>query len=329
MNKKRLIWLVVIVLIVSWGYQKRVSDSENAKQAAIRADKLSSEIAAKTQADLDNMMHGLYLNSVCEFKTKLQPVTEMLIQISSKKSIPPDLLSELKTFNDTAQFMAMDEKIFIKKSEMNSDEVAIEDGIKSFAKEINLKTAELEGGMISPSDKYFTGLKLRVEKLVLPACELHKASYPDKYSAPSPSPKVKATHAPGSIDAQIDEIGKQVSYDSICKLESSGKALLSGVLNAQTSKAFKADLLETTKTSIYDLGYAAFSFNGKSLYTPSPTESHLAPEFEGLKGELERARYQYWSSSSSSALTSMSSISKRMQKLGNSGCIEVNKLKKS
>jgi hypothetical protein len=329
MNKKRLIWLVVIALIASWGYQQRVSNSENAKQAALQADKLSSEIAAKTQADIDSMMHGLYLNSVCEFKTKLQPVTDMLVQISSKKSIPPDLISELKAFNDSAQFMAMDEKIFIKSSEMNSDEIAIENGIKSFAKEINLKTAELEGGMITASDKYFSGLKQKVDKLVFHACELHKISYPEKYSTPSPTPKANTTHAPGSIDAQIDEIGKQVSYDAICKLDSSGKALLSDVLNAQTSKAFKADLLETSKTSIYDLGYAAFSFNGKSLYTPSPTESHLAPEFEVLKGELERVRYQYWSSGSSSALTSMKSISKSMQELGNSGCIEVKKLKKS
>jgi hypothetical protein len=329
MTKKRLIWIVVIALIASWGYQQRVSNSENAKQAQEQADNLSREIAAKTQADIDNMMHGLYLNSVCEFKNKLKPVTEMLNQISAKKSIPPDLLPELKTFNDSAQFMAMDEKIFIKSNEMNSDEVAIETEIKAFAKEINLKTAELDEGMISASDKYFLGLEQKVEKLVFHACELHRASYPEKYSTPSPTPKVEKTHAPGSIDAQIDEIGKQVSFDAICKLDLSGKALLKDVLNAQTSKAFKSNLLETSKTSIYDLGYAAFSFNGKSLYTPSPAESHLAPEFEDLKGKLERSRYQYWASGSSSALSSMKSISKSMQELGNSGCIQVNKLKKS
>lgn len=329
MNKKRTIWLLIAALVVVGGYQKHKVDAVNEKKAAIAAEKLSKAFAAKTQADLDHMMHGLYLKSVCDFKDKLKPVTEMLQQISTRKSIPPDLIPEVKTFNDESMFMAMDEKIFLKRAEMNEEELKIESGLKTFSDELNLKTAELEGGMIQSSDKYFSSLEQKVNTLVSRACELHKAGYPEKYSTPTPTPTVTTSHAPGSIDSTIDKIGKQVSYDAICKLSHSSTTLTSDIRNAQSSKAFKNALLESSKTSVYDLGYAAFSFNGKGLYKPSPGEGQWAIEFESLKSKLEKSRYNYWATSSSSELSAMLGVASKMKALGNNGCAEVEKLKNS
>lgn len=317
----------MLALIVTLGYQKHIRNVEQAKKNAIIAEKLSEQLAADSQSRINHMMHGLYLKSVCDFKKNLEPVSEILLKINSHESIPPDLLPEMKKFNDAAQFMAMDEKIFLKKSEMNDKEILIEADLKLFAKEVKLKTAELESSLITPSDKYFSELGKRVEILVSSSCEEHKASYPE--STPTPTPTPKASHAPGSIDAQIDKIGKQVSYEAICKLQTSGNTLIESAQNSKSSVAFKSDLLEASKNSIYDLGYAAFSFNGNSLYSPSPSEKQWTPQFESLKKTLEKARYGYWSTNSKAALGSMQNVAEKMQVLGASGCIEVQKLKKS
>jgi len=329
MTKKRIIWLLVIALIVGLGYQKHNNDVKSMKVKSEVEKKLSDALAAKTKNDLNNMMHGMYQSWVCDFSKKVQPVTEVLANISAKKAIPPDLIPELKDFNDATRVMAMDDKLFRPDDGLNTDEILIDKAVKNFAKELNLKTAELEQGIISASNPYFLNIKKNVENLVQPACELYAALNPRKAVPPSPLSIATETHKPGSIDAEIDKIGILVSYDAICKLKSSANKLLADIENAHSSSAFKPALLESSKSSIYDLGYAAFSFSGKSMFTPAPNELHWSPEFEVLKSNLENYRYLYWSNNSNSTLKLMKTSANKVQKLGEIGCREVEQLKKS
>ena len=328
MNKKRIVWLLVITLIVILGYQKHNNDLKSMKAKSEVEKQLSDALAAKTKNDLDNVMHGMYQSWVCDFSKKVQPVTEVLGKISVKKAIPPDLVPELRDLNDAPKVMGMDDKLFRPDDGLNADEILIDKAVKKFAKELNLKTAELEQGIISSSNPYFLNIEKNVENLVQPACDLYAVSNPRKAVSPSPLPIATETHKPGSIDAEIDKVGILVSYDAICKLNSSAKKLLTDIENAQSSAAFKPALLQSSKSSIYDLGYAAFSFSGKCLFTPAPNELHWSPEFEVLKSNIENYRYLYWSNSSNSALRLMKTSANKMQEFGDIGCREVERLKK-
>lgn len=327
-NKKTLTWLFIIALLAVLGFQQNIDDNRKKEVQAIEDLALSKEIQASSQSNLYRIKHNLYLNSICEFKNKVQPINEILENISARKSIPPDLLPELQVFNESAKYLSSDDSFYLSSDMvLNPDEVSIDLAVKNFSKEINLKTAELEQGIISASDSYFSGLDKRVNLLVRPACELYYSLNPDKKISSSPSPDVTRPISPNSISAELEKIGRQVSYDAICKLESSAQLLISEIENALTSIAYKSALLEVSKNSIYDLGFAAFSFNGKGLYKPLPTELHWATDSERLKVSLEEFRYSYWSKNSEATLNSMLKSAKNMKMFGNSGCIEVNRLK--
>jgi len=329
MTKKKVSWLLLVVILLAWGYQKRNSNESDATSKAIFDRKLTEQSLAKFKADTNALTHGMYQSSVCDFKKKLEPINQVLGNISKRKAIPPDLLPEVKTLNDTAKFMAMDETIFLPDDGLNPEELKIKNSMKKFATELNLKSAELEQGIISGNNSYFINLNQKVESLVQPACDLYALSNPDKIISPSPSPRSTQSRAPGSIDFEIDQIGKQVAFDSICKLKSSASTLANDVANAQSNVAFKVALLETSKTSIYDLDYATYTFAGKLLYTPSPNELQWAGPLEALKLDLEKSRYSYWANNSKSALISMNVIVSKMKAFGKTGCDEVVKLKKS
>ena len=327
-NKKTLTWIFVIALLAALGIQKNIDDNRKKEAQAIEDQVLSKEIEASSQANLNRIKHNLYLNSICEFKNKVQPINEILENISARKSIPPDLLPELEVLNESAKYASTDGNFYLGSDiELTADEIAIDLAMKTFSKEINLKTAELKQGIISASNPYFSGLDTRVNLLIRPACELYYSLNPDKKISLSPSPEVSKPLSPGSISSEMEKIGKQVSYEAICKLETSAQLLISEIENALTSIAFKSALLEASKNSIYDLGYAAFSFNGKGLYKPLPSELYWAIDSEKLKVALEEFRYSYWSKNSKTTLNSMLKSAKNMEELGNSGCIEVNRLK--
>lgn len=327
-SRKLIIWLSVFILLITWSVHRHNQGIKDAKLKAKVDAQLSKEMEIKRKIDLENFSHGMYQSYICGFSKKLQPVSEMLINISKKTSIPPDFVPVMKDFNNAVEILSTPESVFLgRDGKLSEEELKIHLATKSFAKELNLKTAELEQGIIKFSNPYFSKLNNTVTSLVAPACALYETTHPKKPSTPRPI--INEPRAQGSVDAQIDRIGKQLSFDTICKLNSSGKTLLADILNAQSSKAFKNTLLESSKSAIYDLGFAAFSFNGKSLYSPNPNEKLLGPEFEALKGKLEKSRFSYWFNSSSSELSSMRAITKKMQVLGKSGCAEVKKLKES
>jgi hypothetical protein len=328
-NKKIISWLLVVVLVFAWGVQKRNNGIKNAKIKSAAELKLSEKQLRDSKLNMENIMHDLYNSSVCNFKNKLQPLTEVLANISLKKSIPPDLLLELKLFNDSAQYMAMDEKILLgENGKLNSNERSMEVALKAFAKEINLKTAELEQGVITVSNPYFTKLNKSVTALVAPACSLYESSHPEKSKFPNATPTDKEMPVPGSIDAELNKISRQVTYDGICKLKYSGQKFIIDIENAESNDVFKNSLLDASKNLIQDLYSASFSFNFKSLYTPTPDEEHWSTDFEELKSKLENYRYVYWSNSSKPILKSMKSLANRIQDTGEIGCTEVERLKR-
>jgi hypothetical protein len=254
----------------------------------------------------------------------------MLLDISNKSSIPPDLIPVVKDFNEAVTFLSSKESVFLgKEGVLTDEELELNADIIVFAKELNLKTAELEQGIISSTNSYFKGLGAKVKDLVEPACRLYAATHPEKSESPRPTPEATRYQAPRSFDSEMDKIGKQVSYEGICKLDDSAAKLLSDIENAQISIAFKSALLGSSKTSIYDLGYAAFSFDGTGLYTPTPDEMHWTPEIKALQSNLEKYRYSYWSSSSKRDLKFMKITASKIKELGMSGCAEVKRLKES
>jgi hypothetical protein len=328
-NKKIISWVLIIILVFVWGLQKRNNGIKNEKITAAAELKLSEKQLQDSKLNTELIMRDLYYASVCNFKNELQPVTEVLANISQRKSIPPDFLSELKLFNDSAQYMAMDEKILLSKNgNLNSDERSMEVALKAFAKEINLKTAELEQGVITVSNPYFAKLNKSVTALVAPACSLYESSHPEKSIFPNATPTYKKMPVPGSIDVELNRISRQVTYDGICKLKNSGQKFIIDIENAGSNDVFKNSLLDTSKNLIQDLHYAAFSFNLKGLYTPTPDEVHWSSDLEELKSKLENYRYVYWSNSSKSILKSMKVLTNRIQDTGEIGCAEVDRLKR-
>lgn len=330
MNKKRISWLLIVALLLAWGAHRYNKANKNPKIKSSVESKLTDEWKEDYQLKIEQMRHGLYLSSVCTFKDKLLPVTEVLDNITKRKSIPPDLLPELELFNDSAQYMAMNEKIFLgKDGKLNSEEIQIDNAIKSFAKEINLKTVELGQGMITSSNPYFAKLNKSVTALVAPACALYDTYRSEKSIYPNATPTKKIDPIPDSVNEQLDKIGKQVFYEGICKLNLSANRLFTEIENAQSSIAFKAQLLDASKSAIYDLGYAGFSFKFKSLYTPAPNQMYLSSDIEELKNSLENYRYMYWSSNSKSTLEAMKTLAMKIKDLGDKGCKEVERLKSS
>jgi len=330
MIKKRIAWVLLAALLVGWGYQNYKHDKEEALNQARVSEQLSKEIQIQGEKDSERFSHGSYQSYICNFSKNVEPVSQMLFDIANKSSIPPDLIPVVKDFNEAVAFLSAKESIFLgKEGVLTDEELKLNADIVVFAKEINLKTVELEQGIISGTNSYFKDLGKKVKDLVKPACNLYAATHPEESNSPSPAPGATQYQAPERFDSKMDKIGKQVSYEGICKLDASAAKLLTDIENAQTSVAFKPALLESSKTSISDLGYAAFSFDGTGLYTPTPDEMHWTPEINVLKSDLEKYRYSYWSSSSKQELNFMKITASKIKELGMSGCAEVKRLKKS
>jgi hypothetical protein len=330
MTKKRIAWVLLAAFLVGWGYQNYKHDKEEALNQARVSERWSKEIQIQGDKDLESLSHGWYQFYICNFDKNVEPVSRMLFDIAKKSSIPPDLIPVVKDFNEAVAFLSAKESIFLgKEGVLTDEELKLNTDIVVFAKEINLKTVELEQGIISGTNSYFKDLGKKVKDLVKPACNLYAATHPEESNSPSPAPGATQYQAPERFDSKMDKIGKQVSYDGICKLDASAARLLTDIENAQTSVAFKPALLESSKTSISDLGYAAFSFDGTGLYTPTPDEMHWTPEINVLKSELEKYRYSYWSSSSKQELNFMKITASKIKELGMSGCVELKRLKKS
>ena len=330
MTKNKIVWVLVVVLLVGWGYLNNKNEKEDALSQAEYSEELSSEFQIQGDKIVENFSHGMYQLYICNFSKNVEPVSRMLLDISNKSSIPPDLIPVVKDFNEAVTFLSSKESVFLgKEGVLTDEELKLNADIIVFAKEVNLKTAELEQGIISSTNSYFKDLGAKVKDLVEPACRLYAATHPEKSESPSPTPEATRYQAPRSFDSEIDKIGKQVSYQGICKLDDSATKLLSDIENAEISIAFKSALLGSSKTSIYDLGYAAFSFDGTGLYTPTPDEMHWTPEINVLKSELEKYRYSYGSSSSKQELNFMKITASKIKELGMSGCAEVKRLKKS
>jgi len=328
-SRKQIIWLLVFILLITWGVQRRNQGIKDAKMQAKVSAQLSKAMEIQGKKDLDSFIHGNYQFYVCSFSGNLKPVSEMLINISKKTSIPPDFIPVMKDFNDAVEFLSTAESVFLgHDGKLTEEELKIQLAAKSIAKELNLKTVELEQGIIKFSNPYFSKLNNTVTSLVAPACALYETTRPKKSSTPSPTPTATKSPFRGSTDFQIDKIGRELSYDSICKLNASSKSLLFEIENAELSRAFKSSLLESSKTTIYDLDYAAFSFSGKGLYTRTPSEIFLSLDIKTLKSKLEKYRYEYWSSSSKKTLISMRTLAIQIQSVGSEGCTEANRLKK-
>ena len=322
-NRKQIVWLIVFILFITWGVQRRNQGIEDSILEAKVAAQLSKEMEIKGKIDLEKFSHGMYQSYICGFSKNLQPVSEMLVNISKKTSIPPDFVPVIKEFNDGAKFLSSQAVIFLgKDTKLTEEELKIDLAAKAFSKELNLKTAELEQGIINYANPYFANLDKSITTFVAPACELYRSTNP------SPAPTKKYSPPPKSLDATLGNISKQVSYEGICNLESSSESLLSDIENAQSSKAFKPSLLESSKTTIYDLGYAAFSFSGTGLYTPAPSELSFSSDFETLKSKLQQYRFTYWGSTSQAALVSMKTLANQILSIGRDGCAEVKRLKK-
>ena len=330
MTKKRIALVLIAALLAGWIYQNYKNDKEEALTQARIAERLSKEIQIQGEKDLESFSHGLHQFYICNFSKNVEPVSQMLLDIANKSSIPPDLIPVVNDFNEAVTFLSAKDSIFLgKEGVLTDEELKLNADIVVFAKEVDLKTVELEQGIISATNPYFKDLKSKVEDLVKPACNLYAATHPEELASPKPIPEETQYRAPGSFDSEIDKIGKQVSYDSICKLADSAAKLLTDIENAQISVAFKSVLLESIKTSIDDLGYAAFSFDGTGLYSPTPAEMHWTPEIKVLKSNLVKHRYSYWSSSSKRELILMKNTASKIKELGMSGCVEVKRLKKS
>ena len=322
--------MLAVALLIGWGYQSSKNEKDEALSKTEYSEELSNELQIQGDKTLESFSHGMYHFYICNFSKNVEPVSRMLLDIQNKSSIPPDLIPVVKDFNESVTFLSSKESVFLgKEGVLTEEELDLNADIVDFAKKVNLKTAELEQGIISGTNSFFKDLEEKVKDLVKPACNLYAASHPEKQESPSPTPEAPRYKAPGSFDTKMEKIGKQVSYEGICKLDSSAAKLLSDIENAQISVAFKSALLESSKASIYDLGYAAFSFDGTGLYTPTPDEMHLAPEIKALKTDLEKNRFSYWSNSSKQELKRMKITASKVRELGMTGCAEVNRLKKS
>jgi hypothetical protein len=320
MYRRTAVWVLVIALIATWGYQKLEREQDNAAAELALEQQLSQETSAKFKADTDKFMHGFYQSSICNFKKEVLPVEDMLKKISSRKAIPPDLIAEVKALNEATQFLATDDKLFMPDDGLSQEEQVIEDSVKSFAKELKLKTADLEQGVILGTDPYFSQLSKNLEILVDPACTLYAENHDQEPNSPRPSASTPRDTVFGDGDSTMAKIGKKVAYDGLCKLSASSDLLSKAIEDAKISPAFKGALLESTKSAIYDLGYAFLTFDGKLLYSPSPNESNLASKISGIKSSLESSRYSYWENGGNSVLNSMMKSSSEMQQLGNAGC---------
>ncbi len=329
MNRKRITWVLIAILVVAWGINKNSQDAKQEAEQAKAQEKLSEQLAAESKQRLDNLTYGIYLSSTCELKQKLQPVSEVLENISQKKAIPQDLVPELELFNENAKYVASDERLF-KDSQKNpsADELKTDADLKKFSRNLNIKTTELKQGMISTSNPYFSTLKSDLERIVQPVCDLAEIVNPTKTASPTPIPSATKSKIPGSMDSIMEEISKKVSYDSICTLNASAKALLEEAENAQSSAAFKQYVLESAKKLIYDLGYASFSFRKGSFYSATAEELAFSPKFLNFKSELEQNRYNYWATSSRSSLNAIVALSGEVQSVGRTGCAVAESLKK-
>jgi hypothetical protein len=210
---------------------------------------------------------------------------------------------------------------------MTVEELKIKNFILLFAKELNIKTTELEQGLITSSNPYWITLKSKMNNFVAPACEQYGTLHPEKPQAISPAPSPPQIVLPNSKDSILDKIDKQVAYDGVCKLKTSATNLKSDIENVKSSKAFNPALLESTKQSIYDLHYASFSFSNDGLYSPSLNEIELGSQFETLRQKVEKIRYNFWSTNSASSLDSLEKAANQMLDWGMLGCKSVEKLK--
>lgn len=326
MSRKKVVWVLVFALIATWGYRKLERDQNRSVAESVLEQKTTDEISAKFKADNVKFMHGFYQSSICNFKKEVLPVKDMLEKISTRRAIPPDLIPEVRNLNESAQFLTVDNKLFIPDDGLSPEERVIEDSLKGFAKELKLKTAELEQGFISETNPYFLRLPKTLESLVEPACQLYADNHFEEPNSPRQTVSPPTNTVFGNGDLTMDKIGKKVAYEGLCKLSASATSLTKAIEDAKTSAAFKNALLESTKLAIYDIGYAYLTFDGKLLYTPSPNESNIAAKISDIRSKLENSRYAYWSNGGSSILNSMQKLSREMQTLGSFGCAESKKL---
>jgi hypothetical protein len=329
MSRKTIAWLSILVLVIAWGIQNNNTDNNSKSAELVTDQELVDTLSNKAKIDGNKIKHSMYQSSACKIKEDFVPVVDVLTQISKRKAIPPDLYPVLQEFMTSIQFLVMDDYVFRPDDGLTPDETLINDAIKKFYGELKLKTAELNSGIVSATNSYFYNLQKNVETLARPACALYESSNPDLTTLKSPMPVASPSKLPGFMDSELAKIGKQVGYDAICKLSSSGSMLLSNVEDALISPAFKLTLLEASKTTIYDLGYAAFLFEGKGLYIPEAGELHWKTDFESLKLELEKSRYRYWADSSKQDLKFIKITTNKIIELGEIGCAEVKKLKNS
>ena len=89
MTKNKIVWVLVVALLVGWGYQNNKNEKEDALNQAEYPEKLSSEFQIQGDKIVENFSHGMHQFYICNFSKNVEPVLRMLLDISNKSSIPP------------------------------------------------------------------------------------------------------------------------------------------------------------------------------------------------------------------------------------------------
>ena len=319
--RKRIVVFTVILLITLFGYQ-RYLDNERTSQSQDRINEAESKLwSSIREKSSENFSHLMFQGFVCGFGDKLKPIDEMLSNISQKKSIPPDLIPVVSDFNESAKFLSEAKDIFLRDNgNLNMNEIPIQASIERFVAGVNLKSKELEQGLIKYSHPYFNNLHNVIDEFSVPACALYSASKDSDLFNAEPKPEVDPVPEYTGFDAELQKISEQVYFEQTCDLRASAKNLNADIKNAQLNPVFKSTLLESSKELIYDLGLVIFSPGFRNDFIPPLNETYSIPALKSLREELENLRYKYWKDSSKNYSDSFTTLADKIMSAGQAGC---------
>jgi hypothetical protein len=229
-----------------------------------------------------------------------------------------------KDFKDATLYVKVIENSpFMPEDKLLKEESQTISQYRVLSKRVRLKYLLLSEGKIDASDPYFKTLPEELEELAAPICKLYEVNSL-KADISVPKTSILLDSPP---DAELIRISKKVTFDGVCRLTAPALKVDSAISDVKSNQAFESELLSEIKNLISELESASFGFTDPFYWKPKPAEEHWLKDLKSYIIKLERLRYLFWDSPSSSLISSISKSITGIQQLGNLGCQEAERFK--
>lgn len=317
--KKKMAWVLVIILaggLFFNSHRQSPKDEERSTEEIIAA---GAKVIASSRPDLvanDKFKHHFYLSSICNLRKDAQDLNFYSKEIAAKRSIPSDYNEIFYQFAASVHFISTfsTDSLIRNGGGFKPEELPIRDSISKLADEIAVKNEELKQGKITSQAPYF----LTINKVVYSATEL--ACQQDAQNNPAPAQILKNTSTQES-GFDLQATGRDIAYSALCKVTESWQDTKVALLNANKNSIFKNALLDQLKIFIFDLGMAAYYFDGNLIWTEQTSdEDTIGETLSNYKSKAELTRYRYWANPSKNNLTAVEKLGGEVSTLTENLC---------